>query len=202
MIRGRLPGARETSSGPHASSRTRFAWVHFFRTRLARETRVRSAVLVTTTSARTGSRAAASRTTRSDAEQGSVALYLAVFMTALMVMAGLVVDGGAALAARGRAEDLAQQAARAGADALAPVSLRTANPDGLAIDPVAAERAARAVLDAGGASGAVTIAGLDVTVTARVPRHAAVLSAVGITDLSGEATATATVLHGAAVEDR
>ncbi len=131
-----------------------------------------------------------------------MALYLAVFMTALMVMAGLVVDGGAALAARGRAEDLAQQAARAGADALAPVSLRTANPDGLAIDPVAAERAARAVLDAGGASGAVTIAGLDVTVTARVPRHAAVLSAVGITDLSGEATATATVLHGAAVEDR
>lgn len=115
---------------------------------------------------------------------------------ALLAMAGLVIDGGAAIAARERAADLAEQAARAGADALVPASLRGHSPTGLRVDPAAARAAADRVLSLGGDTGELTINGLDVTVTAHVPRRAVILSAVGINDLTGTATATATVLHG------
>lgn len=129
-------------------------------------------------------------------EAGSVAIFMALFAVAMMAMAGLVIDGGAAIAARARAADLAEQASRAGADALVPSSLRGLSPTDLRVDPAAARAAADRVLALGGATGEVRIAGLDVSVTARVPRHAVVLTAVGIDDLTGTATATATVLHG------
>lgn len=132
---------------------------------------------------------------RSD-DRGSVGLFMAILMVGLIPMAGLVVDGGAALAARGRAADLADQAARAAADALEPASLRGASPGDLRISPAAAASAAQAVLSLGGATGTVSIQGQTVTVTAHVPRRAAILSAVGVNDLTGTATATATILHG------
>jgi Flp pilus assembly protein TadG len=131
-------------------------------------------------------------------EEGSVALYMAIITVALLAMAGLVIDGGAAIAARGKAADLAQQAARAGANALAPDSLRGTSPTGLRVDSAGAQQAAGRVLTFGGATGEVTVNGLEVTVVAHMPQRAAVLSAVGITDLTGTATATATVLHGMA----
>lgn len=139
-------------------------------------------------------RSARTRLARDD--DGSVSVYLAVWAVALMAMAGLVVDGGAAIAARGRAADLAEQAARAGADALSPASLRGMHPADLQVDPASARSAAARVLALGGATGEVSISGLYVSVTAHVPRTAAVLSAVGVNDLTGTATATATVLHG------
>ena len=123
-------------------------------------------------------------------------------MVGLMAMAGLVVDGGAALAARGRATDVARQAARAGADALLPASLRTSTPDRLQVDPTAARAAAQQVLDAGGVAGQITIASDTVTVTVRVIRRTALLSAVGINDVTGSASATATVLFGGTSEGR
>ena len=129
-------------------------------------------------------------------EQGSVALFMALIVVGLLVMAGLVIDGGAAIAARARAADLAEQAARAGADALSPASLRGPSPADLAVDPAAARAAATRVLALADATGDVQISGLDVTVTAHVPRRAVILSAVGLTDLTGTASATATVLHG------
>lgn len=131
-----------------------------------------------------------------DSDRGSIGLLLALLMVGLMAMAGLVVDGGAALAARGRAADVAQQAARAGADALLPASLRTSDPDRLQVDPTAARAAAQQVLDAGGVTGQVSIAGDTVTVHARLTRPTALLSAVGINDVTGAASATATVLFG------
>ena len=133
---------------------------------------------------------------RVQGDEGSVSVYLAVWAVAMMAMAGLVIDGGAAIAARARAADLAEQAARAGADALSPASLRGLSPTDLRVDPTAARAAADRVLALGGATGGVTIAGLDVSVTAHVPRRATVLTAVGINDLTGTAIATATVLHG------
>jgi Flp pilus assembly protein TadG len=139
---------------------------------------------------------------REDGDRGSIGLLLALLMVGLMAMAGLVVDGGAALAARGRAADVAQQAARAGADALLPASLRTSSPDRLQVDPAAARAAAEQVLDAGGVTGQVTIHGDTVTVHAHVTRRTAILSAVGINAVTGSATATATVLFGGTHEGR
>jgi Flp pilus assembly protein TadG len=125
-----------------------------------------------------------------------VSVYLAVWAVAMMAMAGLVIDGGAAIAARARAADLAEQAARAAADALSPASLRGPRPADLQVDPAAARTAAGRVLALGGATGEVTISGHVVSVIAHVPRKATVLTAVGVNDLTGSATATATVLHG------
>ena len=70
-----------------------------------------------------------------DRDGGSITAYLLIMTVALVVLAGLVLDGGAALAAHGRAADTAQQAARAGADALDEQSLRATTPGGLTADP-------------------------------------------------------------------
>jgi Flp pilus assembly protein TadG len=129
-------------------------------------------------------------------DRGSVGLYMALLATGMLMMAGLVIDGGAAIATRQKAASLAEQAARAGADALSPASLRGAEPGQLVADPVAAAAAARRILAVGGATGTVAVNGGTVTVTAHVPRRAMVLSAVGVSDISQSATASATVLHG------
>jgi Flp pilus assembly protein TadG len=131
-------------------------------------------------------------------DRGSVSLYFAIVTLAALVMAGLVVDGGAALATREHAADLATQAARAGADALTQTSLRDADPTSLNADPAAATRAADAILADSGATGRVTVSGATVTVTARLPRHTVILSAVGVDDISQTATASATALVGTA----
>ena len=55
------------------------------------------------------------RELRSRAERGSTALFVAIFAPAMIFMAGLVIDGGAALEAKQRAADIAEQAARAAA---------------------------------------------------------------------------------------
>jgi hypothetical protein len=55
------------------------------------------------------------RALRGVAERGSAALFVAIFAPAMIFMAGLVIDGGAALEAKQRAADIAEQAARAAA---------------------------------------------------------------------------------------
>jgi Flp pilus assembly protein TadG len=130
-------------------------------------------------------------------DRGSISLYFAIITIAAVVMAGLVVDGGAALSTRERAADLATQAARAGASALTPISLRGL-PTGLQADPAAATQAADQVLTDGGATGTVTVTGATVTVTAHIARRTVILSAVGLTDISQSATASATPVVGTA----
>lgn len=131
------------------------------------------------------------------ADHGSISLYFAIVTVAAMAMAGLVVDGGAALATRERAADLATAAARAGATALTPASLRGLT-SGLQADPSAATRAADLILTDAGATGTVVVTGATVTVTVHVPRHTVILSAVGLDDISQSATATATAVVGTA----
>jgi hypothetical protein len=130
-------------------------------------------------------------------DEGTLMLYMVPVVIVLLMFAGLVFDGGTALAARGRAADLAGQAARAGADALGLESLRTPGQVDLGIDPDAARTAGQRILTEAGATGTITLQGTDVvTVTARVPAHTAILSAIGIDDATGTATASATILHG------
>ena len=129
-------------------------------------------------------------------DHGSVAVVMPILAVGMLSMAGLVVDGGTALGARGRAADVAQQAARAGADALAPNSLRSRSPSGLVVNPAAAAAAANQVLAAGSVQGQITVSGDVVTVTTQVQRRTAMLSAVGINTVTGRATATATALYG------
>jgi len=132
---------------------------------------------------------------RSGEDRGSIALWFAITALAAFAMLGLVVDGGSALATRERAADLSSQAARAGAGALLPSSLR-GSPAGLVADPEAARQAAMDVLAAGGATGQVSVSGDTVTVTAHIAKGTAILSAMGLTDISQSATASATALYG------
>ncbi len=133
---------------------------------------------------------------RRDPEAGAIAIMLPVLAVALFAMAGLVIDGGTALAARGRAADVAQEAARAGADQLTATSLRRGDPSRLTLDPAAATLAARQIMDASQVTGQVQVSGDTVTVQARTVKRTAMLSAVGIDTVSGHASATATVLYG------
>ena len=131
-----------------------------------------------------------------DPDRGSITAYLLIMTVALVVLAGLVLDGGAALTAHGTAADTAQQAARAGADALDEQSLRASAPAGLTTNPAAAREAAAAVLAAADVTGDVTVTGSTVTVTARATKPTAILAIVGIDQVGGAATATAIPLHG------
>lgn len=130
-------------------------------------------------------------------DAGSAALWLAIVMVALLAFAGLVLDGGTALAARGQAADVAQQAARAGADALSPGALfGGGGVASLGAQEAAANTAARNVLSAAGVSGTVQVSAASVTVTATATKQTAILSAVGINQVSGTASATAVPLLG------
>jgi Flp pilus assembly protein TadG len=134
---------------------------------------------------------------RDDGERGAVMFWVIPLMVGLIAMAGLIVDGGNAISARQRAADVAQQAARAGADALSPDTLRNFNPSALSADHNAAQAAAQRVLDTAGITNpVVSVDGDSVTVSVTVHEHTQILSAFGLDDISGSATSTATALHG------
>lgn len=150
-------------------------------------------------------RSGAQRHRHEAGDAGSIGIVLALLMVGMLAMAGLVIDGGAALAAKGRAADIAQQAARAGADTLQQSSLRNGDGDGnevaLRVDPDLAQQAAQRVLSLGGVTGEVTVDGDSVTVRASVQRRTAILSAVGLNTVTGNATASATALFGGVGEE-
>lgn len=64
---------------------------------------------------------------RRDLERGSAALFVAIFAAAMIFLAGLVIDGGAALEVRQRAADIAEQAARAAGQLCDVALLRSAS---------------------------------------------------------------------------
>jgi len=76
---------------------------------------------------------------RTAADRGSLAVYIVVLAPFLLLIAGLVVDGGGALVARQRAADEAGQAARTGANQLDLAQLRDNNV--VAVDVALAQQA-------------------------------------------------------------
>ena len=105
-------------------------------------------------------------------------LFTCLLTVAMLILTGLAVDGGYVLAARRRAIDEANGAARAGAEALAPSSYRTSG--SLDLDPAAADAAAQSYLAAAGHSGNVTVNGNDVTVTLNFDQPMSLLRIIGI----------------------
>jgi Flp pilus assembly protein TadG len=66
--------------------------------------------------------------TRARGERGSISMFVVIFTIAVLLLAGLVYDGGLAIAARQRAADIAEEAARAGANAVDTDALREGAP--------------------------------------------------------------------------
>jgi hypothetical protein len=114
-----------------------------------------------------------------------------VLAGALVGVAGLVLDGGLLLAARQRALDEAEAAARAGAQAVDVGALRAGR--GVVVDPAGAERAVRAFLAGTGHEARVSVDGDVVRVVVRFRQDMVVLGAFGLgpREVSGEGEARA-----------
>jgi Flp pilus assembly protein TadG len=111
-----------------------------------------------------------------------------LFAVALLVVAGVVIDTGYALSSKRAALNHAEQAARAGADALDVDRMRD---DHVQVNPTAARAAAQTYLQQVGATGAVTVNGGEVTVTVTGAQQTTILTVIGIGDIPYTATATA-----------
>ncbi|WP_051451495.1 TadE/TadG family type IV pilus assembly protein [Actinospica robiniae] len=133
------------------------------------------------------------RPTREDAEQGSITVF-AVLMTAVFVIvAGLLVDGGLALAGKTAAITDAQDAARAAETAVSASDLRHG---ALKLNPADAATAAYRYLAAAGDAGTVQIHGTEVHVVARRTVRTQILRLVGVGSLTETGTATAQLEPG------
>jgi len=131
-----------------------------------------------------------------DAERGSASLFFVVALAAFLLLLGLVVDGGVKARALARADTLAAEAARAGAQAVdVPSVLAGRHP---VVDPVRARATALAYLSGNGATGEVTVGdgGRKVTVDVTLTRPTAFLGLIGIHQLTVHGTATATLTVG------
>jgi hypothetical protein len=138
--------------------------------------------------------ARARATATGNGQDGVVTAFTLVLLAALIVLAGLVFDGGMALSGRVRALDEAQEAARAGAQKIDVAAFRAGGQAVLA--PGQATAAADAYLATTGDTGTVTVAGNAVTVTVTRISRTQILSALGIGSFIEHATATATAEQG------
>jgi hypothetical protein len=127
-------------------------------------------------------------------ESGMVTAFVVIFTLALLLMAGLVLDGGLALAARVRAIDDAQGAARAGAQAIDIPAYRATGQ--ITLDPTLATADAEHYLAAAGNTGTVAVNGNQVTVTVTVTQPTQILSLAGISHLTETGSGTATAEQG------
>jgi hypothetical protein len=123
-------------------------------------------------------------------EDGMVTAFVVVFTLGLLLMAGLVLDGGLTLAAKVQAIDDAQAAARAGAQAIDIATYRATGQ--ITLDPAQATADAEDYLAATGHSGTVTVNGNQVAVTVSITQPMQILSIGGIDHLTVTGTGTAT----------
>ena len=131
---------------------------------------------------------------RSPDDSGQVTVFLVGIMAALLLLAGLVVDGGDVLAGRRVAIDNAEAAARAGAQAISISSYRSSGK--VVLDASAAEAAAESFLRTLGEQGSVAVSGDTVTVTVHLRQRLAILSVVGVPALTVTGTGTAVPVLG------
>ncbi|MEV4110541.1 flp pilus-assembly TadE/G-like family protein [Nonomuraea sp. NPDC049695] len=127
-------------------------------------------------------------------ERGSMSVFTVLFSVAVFLLAGLLVDGGAAINARLRAADVAEQAARAGADQIDVDHLRATGQTRLLGEDQVCARADEIVAAQGGddvTRGQCTVDQAQVTVTVSVRGEAFFLSAIGFPDfkMTGQAVA-------------
>lgn len=129
---------------------------------------------------------------RGDSERGQVTAIVAVAFAGLLLMAGLVWDGALILGVHRRALNLAEGAARAGAQALDEPAYRAGV---VRLDPPRARTLATAYLRAAGEAddATVEVASDRVQVTIRITQPLALLRLAGLGSrtVTGQASARA-----------
>jgi hypothetical protein len=126
-------------------------------------------------------------------ESGAVTVFALVLSMAMIVAAGLVLDGGRLLSARRQAGDIAGNAARAGAQAVDEHQLRSGR---AIVDPVDGADAVAAYLAGTPATGTARIAQDAVSVTVRLPVRMLLLGAVGMDGTTVTAARQARAVRG------
>jgi hypothetical protein len=127
-------------------------------------------------------------------DEGQVMAFIVIITAAVVLFAGLVLDGGLALAAKIRALGEAQEAARAGAQAL---DLATYRQDGtVRLVPDQARELAQRYLDSTSDTGTVTVAGDTVTVTVTAHQDTQLLDLAGLHTLTVTASGSAHPVRG------
>lgn len=125
---------------------------------------------------------------RSGRDRGSATVWMIGVTVSSFLMVGLVLDGGVMLRSRSDAFAIAASSARVGAQQLDP----DAAVEGLTVlDPIAAEQAALAHLDAEGVEGTVRVTAQTVTVTVTSTAQLQMLRLAGGDTATFDATATA-----------
>ncbi len=127
-------------------------------------------------------------------DAGQVTPFVVLLSVALLAVAGLVLDAGIAISTKVQALDVAQSAARAGAQQLDLYAYRTRGITQL--DPSRAASTARSWLASAGVTGDASATATTVTVTVRRTSRTQILQIVGVSGLNVSATATATAVHG------
>jgi hypothetical protein len=127
-------------------------------------------------------------------ENGRVTAFVVVLVTAVIAFSGLVLDGGLALAGKVRAIGEAQEAARAGAQAIDLSAYRASGT--LRLVPDQATSLARHYLAAVGRHGSVAVAGNTVTVTVSDTHSSILLGVVGIDSITVTGTGQAQPQRG------
>ena len=129
-------------------------------------------------------------------DSGAAAVILVLLTPVLFALAGLVLDGGRAIAARQHAADLAEQAARAGVDMVDVTTLRSTGTD--TVDPAGGVAAACRYVAAAdpGAGCEAVVHGASVTVRVTTTTPTVLLGLVGVNRLHAAGTATAAPATG------
>lgn len=126
------------------------------------------------------------------AERGAISVFLAVLVPGLLLIIGLAVDGGAKVAATQRANAIADEAARAGGQAL---DVAAALAGEVRVDPPAAVTAAEGYLDRNDVAGSVTVVDGDtLQVTTTISEPTTFLGLIGISTLTVEGSGTADLI--------
>jgi hypothetical protein len=133
-------------------------------------------------------------------ERGAITAFVTVFAFALLLVAGLVIDGGLILNARRTAFDEAAAASRAGAQAVADSSLRSNN-SSVSIDSRAAAQRVDAYLASSGHHGTTTVTGDSVTVEVQFSRPLTILGVVGIGPVTVHGRGEARSIRGLSAGD-
>lgn len=121
-----------------------------------------------------------------DPERGSMTPGVVVLCTGILLIIGLVVDGGRGLNAIDQAGDIAAQAAHAAGQEL---DLNGLSQGTVALDSNQAVAVAQNVIAAAGATGTVTVIGDRIIIQTTVTKPATFLNLIGVTQVRGTGSA-------------
>ena len=125
-------------------------------------------------------------------DRGTISMFTVLFTLVVMVLGGLVVDGGGAIHARERAYDIAEQAARAGANDIDHDTLRQTGKTEIAIGTACARSSDLVAYYGSQVTGfSCDPQAGQVTVTVRIQVRTALLGLIGFNTFTMQGQASA-----------